>query len=39
MAVSNVSEMTFTAKSPCRFLLIEVPLKIWIILFSLPLNL
>lgn len=28
MAVSNVSEMTFTAKSPCRFLLIEVPLKI-----------
>ena len=28
MAVSNVSEMTFTAKSPCRFLLIEVPLKV-----------
>jgi redox-sensitive bicupin YhaK (pirin superfamily) len=28
MAVSNVSEMTFTAKSPARFLVIEVPLKI-----------
>ena len=28
MAVSNVSEMTFTAKNPARFLVIEVPLKI-----------